>query len=47
MHIRARICPYLDLNPTSHPAGGVMVFQKALGFLLDDLKTFYESPSPT
>ena len=41
MLIRALICPFLDLYSTSHPTGGVQVFQKAWDLLSDDLKGIF------
>jgi hypothetical protein len=40
---RALICLFLNLYPTSHPAGGVQVLQKALNLLSDDVKTILQS----
>ena len=41
MLIRALMCPFLDLYPTSHPAGGVQVLQKAWGPLSNDEKAIF------
>jgi hypothetical protein len=38
MLIRALGCPFVYLYPTSHPAGGVQVLQKAWDLLSDDSK---------
>jgi hypothetical protein len=36
--MRALICPFLDVYPTYHPAGGVQLLEEAWNFLLDDVK---------
>jgi hypothetical protein len=40
---RALNCPFLDLHPTYHPAGGVQVLQKAWDLLSDDVKARFQS----
>ena len=41
MRIRALMCPFLYLYPTSHPASGAQVFQKARDLLLDCVKAIF------
>ena len=43
MLTRALICPFLDLYPTSHPAGGVKVLEEAWNLLSDDVKVILQS----
>ena len=38
MLTRAPICPFLDLYPTFHPAGGVKVLEEARDLLSDGVK---------
>ena len=38
MLTRAPICPFLDLYPFFHPAGGVKVLEEAWNLLSDDVK---------
>ena len=40
---RALICPFLDLYPTYHPAGGVQVLKEAWNLLSDDVKAILQS----
>ena len=41
MLLRARMCPFVYLYPTSHPAGGVQVLQKAWDLLSDGEKAIF------
>ena len=43
MLIRALMCPFVYLYPTSHPAGGVKVLEEAWNLLSDDLKAILQS----
>ena len=43
MLTRALICPFSDLYPTYHRAGGMEVLEEALNLLSYDVKTILQS----
>ena len=43
MLLRALMCPFVYIHPTSNPAGGVKILQKAWDLLSDGVKAIFRT----